>query len=76
MRLLERARRAIARRRVERVLRALNARGLMLYAVCEYGRYTRVCVDALPGPMAISPRTAEAHLKAIEDREFERALWR
>lgn len=77
MRLIERARMARTRRRIEReVLLGLHRRGLMVLAVCEYGRYVRIYVDGLLGPYPLSPRTAALHLRAIEEREFERALAR
>ena len=77
MRLLERMRLARERRRIERqVLLGLHQRGLMVLAVCEYGRYVRIYIDGVLGPYPLSPRTAALHLRAIEDREFERALAR
>jgi len=62
------------RRAVERILAGLHARGQMVLAVREQDVYTRIYVPSAYGVMAISPGTAARHLRAIEDREFERAL--
>lgn len=67
--------RAARRRRAfEKVLAGLNARGQMVLAVRERDAYVRVYVPSALGIMALSPGTAARHLKAIETREFERAL--
>jgi len=62
------------RRAVERVLAGLHARGQMILAVQIDGAYRRIYVPAAYGIMVLSPRTAERHLRAMELREFERAL--
>ena len=62
------------RRAVERVLAGLHARGQMILAVRVLDRYVRIYVPSAIGVLMLSPRTAALHLKAIETREFERAL--
>jgi hypothetical protein len=62
------------RRAMERVIAGLNARGQMILAVDYYGVYGRIWVPCALGMMGLSPRTAARHLRAIETREFERAI--